>query len=67
MPEAEHLVMLMAEKSGLSVVPHALIRMSDQYAYITKRIDRSSDAVNETEMYAMEDFCQLSLRMTHDK
>ncbi len=67
LPEAEHLVMLMAEKSHLSVVPHVLIRMGGQFAYITKRIDRLLKADGTVEWYAMEDFCQLSLRLTQDK
>lgn len=67
LPEAEHLVMLMAERSGLSVVPHALIRMNREYAYITKRIDRSTLSDTSFVLLAMEDFCQLSLRLTQDK
>ena len=67
LPEAEHLVMLMAEHSGLSVVPHALIRMNQEYAYITKRIDRPALSDTSFVLLAMEDFCQLSLRLTQDK
>lgn len=67
LPEAEHLVMLMAEKSGLSVVPHALIRMNHEYAYITRRIDRVIVSDTAPVLLAMEDFCQLSLRLTQDK
>ena len=67
LPEAEHLVTLMAERSGLSVVPHALIRMNREYAYITKRIDRSTLSDTSFVLLAMEDFCQLSLRLTQDK
>ena len=59
--------MLMAERSGLSVVPHALIRMNREYAYITKRIDRSTLSDTSFVLLAMEDFCQLSLRLTQDK
>ena len=66
LPESEHLVMLMAESSGLTVVPHALMELNGTYAYITKRIDR--DLSGQTPgIFAMEDFCQLSLRMTADK
>lgn len=62
-PEAEHLVMSMAESINISTVPHALIMLSDKtYAYITKRIDR-----NNNHKIAMEDFCQLSERLTEDK
>ncbi len=66
LPESEHLVMLMAEAGGLSVVPHALIRIGQQYAYITKRVDRDM-SVDPPGLFAMEDFCQLSLRLTQDK
>ena len=66
MPESEHLVMLMAERSGLSVVPHALLEINGEYAYITKRIDRDI-STNPPGIFAMEDFCQLSLRLTQDK
>lgn len=63
LPEAEHMVMLMAEKTGLSVVPHALIKDSEgAYAYITRRIDR-----RDNNLFAMEDFCQLGERLTQDK
>ncbi|MDO4622768.1 MAG: HipA domain-containing protein [Eubacteriales bacterium] len=66
LPEAEHLVMCMAEKVGIETVPHALVKIEDQFAYITKRIDRGFEK-NGTRMYAMEDFCQLDLRLTQDK
>jgi len=55
LPENEHLVMSMADAAGIETVPHALIHLADNsIAYITKRI-------------AMEDFCQLSERLTEDK
>lgn len=66
LPECEHLVMSMAEMSGLSVVPHGLMEMNGEYVYITRRIDREILS-NPPKIYAMEDFCQLSLRMTQDK
>lgn len=65
LPEAEYLVMQMAEKAGIKTVPHALIRIQTQdkaFAYITKRIDR-----RDGKMLAMEDFCQLDGRLTEDK
>ena len=40
MPEFEDLAMRLAEIMGIQTVPHALIKMNDEYAYITKRIDR---------------------------
>jgi serine/threonine-protein kinase HipA len=67
LPEAEHLVMLMAEKAGIDVVPHALIMLNDgSPAYITKRIDRVSSR-SELHRVPMEDFCQISGRLTEDK
>lgn len=66
MPEFEDLAMRLAEKMGIQTVPHALIKMNDEYAYITRRIDREITA-QETLLYAMEDFCQLSKRLTQDK
>ena len=65
LPELEHLVMQMADATGIKTVPHGLIRMPSQeneFAYITKRIDRANG-----KMLAMEDFCQLEERLTEDK
>ena len=63
LPEMEYLVMQMAQVSGIKTVPHALIRLADNsFAYITKRVDR-----RDGQMLAMEDFCQLDLRLTEDK
>ncbi len=66
LPEFEDLAMRLAETAGIKTVPHALIKMNGNCAYITKRIDRNitEDGVK---MYAMEDFCQLSNRLTQDK
>ncbi len=66
LPEYEQLVMSMADTCGISTVPHALIRNADTVAYITKRIDRVT-AGGHTAKLAMEDFCQLDLRLTQDK
>ncbi len=66
LPEYEQMAMHMATTAGIRTVPHALIRVDDTYAYITRRIDRKI-AENRTELYAMEDFCQLSGRLTVDK
>lgn len=66
LPEAEQLVMTMADATGISTVPHALIKSGDNLAYITKRIDRVFDKT-DIKMLAMEDFCQLDLRVTADK
>jgi len=65
LPEMEYLVMLMAQISGIKTVPFALLQLPSQnncFAYITKRIDRTSK-----QMLAMEDFCQLDGRLTEDK
>ena len=67
LPESEHLVMSMAEKCGLNTVPHGLLNIEGGYAYITRRTDRVFKKCKITDMYAMEDFCQLNLRLTQDK
>lgn len=66
LPESEQLVMLMADAAGISTVPHALVKGNDSIAYITKRVDRIFEK-NSVKMLAMEDFCQLDLRLTQDK
>ena len=66
LPQAEQLVMCMADTAGISTVPHALIMEKDSLAYITKRVDRIFTK-NSMQMLAMEDFCQLDLRLTQDK
>lgn len=66
LPEAEHLTMLMAARAGLSVVPSALIRLEERYAYLTRRVDRVQEG-NNVHLLAMEDFCQLDMRLTEDK
>jgi serine/threonine-protein kinase HipA len=67
LPEAEHLIMRMAAAAGIATVPNALVRNRDNgYAYITKRIDRVFTK-QKIQMLAMEDFCQLDLRLTQDK
>lgn len=61
--EAEHLIMGLANICLIKTTPNALIDIGDNnYAYITKRIDR--DDVNKIHM---EDFCQLSNRPTEYK
>lgn len=62
LPEAEFLVMKMGEKAGINIVPCALVKMGDNLAYITRRVDRKGK-----ELIAMEDFCQLAGRITADK
>lgn len=62
LPESEDLVMDIAEMMGVRTAPHGLIETSSGFAYITKRMDRADGQV-----FAMEDFCQLSGRLTQDK
>ncbi len=66
LPEYENLAMRLADCVGIKTVPHALILLDSNYAYITKRIDRD---INKThcKKYAMEDFCQLANHLTTDK
>ncbi len=66
LPEAEQLVMSMADAAGIAAVPHALIKGNTGLAYITRRVDRKLTK-SHTELLAMEDFCQLDLRLTEDK
>ncbi|MBR5348202.1 MAG: HipA domain-containing protein [Lachnospiraceae bacterium] len=66
LPEAEQLAMSMADITGISTVPHALLRRGETIAYITKRVDRTFDKAGVKKL-AMEDFCQLDLRLTQDK
>ena len=64
MPETEDLTMHLAELAKIEVVPHTLMRMSDNsLCYLTRRIDRSSIG----EKVAMEDMCQLTERPTEHK
>ena len=51
MPEFEDLAMRLAEIMGIQTVPHALIKMNGEYAYITKRIDRE---ITEKEIKYMQ-------------
>lgn len=61
--EMENLVMNMAEVCRIKTVNHALYLTKDnQYIYLTKRIDKE-----DGKHYPMEDFCQLSQRLTEDK
>lgn len=64
LPQCEFIVMNMADAAGINTVPHVLIPCQDKsLAYITKRIDRSADG----QKIHMEDFCQISGRLTEDK
>lgn len=61
--ENEHLTMSLANVFGIETVPFSFIRLkSGELAYLTKRIDRTPKG-----KLAMEDFCQLSERLTEYK
>ena len=63
LPELEDLTMHLAQISGISIVPHSLIRLkSGELAYLTKRIDRKNK-----QKFHMEDMCQLTERLTEAK
>jgi serine/threonine-protein kinase HipA len=65
MPEVEDCTMHMAGIFGIPVVSHSLIRLSSgELAYITRRIDRN---LKDNRPIHMEDFCQLSGKLTEQK
>jgi len=67
LPELEDATMHMADAASIQTVPHALIPLHDgSLAYISKRIDRVT-IDQEMHKLPMEDFCQLSSRLTEDK
>ena len=64
LPENEDTIMHLTAVLNISRVPHAMVRLaSGELAYITRRIDRNDD----NKKIAMEDFCQISGRLTEDK
>lgn len=63
---AEFISMSLANLVGLKTVPFGVIKINDEYAFITKRIDRF-DVKNKKVMLAMEDCCQLQNRLSEDK
>lgn len=64
LPELEDLTMHLATLAKMQVVPHSLIRFEDgELCYITRRIDRTDNG----KKLPMEDFCQLSERLTEYK
>lgn len=69
LPEAEYLVMQMAERTGIATVPFAMLGLEGSLAYITRRIDRTlpRKRKEDIQLLAMEDFCQLEQRLTEDK
>ena len=63
LPENEDLTMHLAELAKIKTAKHSLIRLhSGELAYLTKRFDRIKG-----QKIAVEDFCQLSERLTEDK
>jgi serine/threonine-protein kinase HipA len=63
LPEAEHFAMLLARLCKISTAEFALIALkSGELAYISRRMDRTKDGPLH-----MEDFCQLSNKMTSQK
>ena len=56
----------LASICGFNVVQSGLIKHNDKYVYITKRIDRRT-VYRYEEKIAMEDFCQLSNKLTEQK
>lgn len=67
LPEYEWAAMQMARVAGLGVVPFALYDAGGNLVYLTKRIDRGVGVDGGVVRYAMEDFCQLSERLSEDK
>ena len=64
LPENEDLTMHLAEAAKIKTVPHTLIRFADgELCYISKRIDRTTNGAK----LPMEDFCQLTGRLTEHK
>jgi len=64
LPENEDLTMHLAQAAKIKTVLHSLIRFADgELCYLTKRIDRDSKG----NKLPMEDFCQLTERLTEHK
>ena len=75
LPEYEDLVMRQAKIAGIRTVPHALIRMGSENAYITRRIDRQighkykgsyercSDLIPQYSMHPGLDLAEFYLRI----
>ena len=63
---AEFISMSLANLVGLKTVPFGIIKINDEYAYITKRVDRF-DEKNKKVILAMEDCQQLQYRLSEDK
>ena len=63
LPEIEDLCMHLAERLGIRVATHGLIRMpKGELGYISRRFDRVGN-----QRLALEDFCQLTETATADK
>jgi serine/threonine-protein kinase HipA len=67
LPELEAIVMHLADKANINCVENGLMKIEDgSLVYITKRIDRVFED-DYVEKIHMEDFCQLTERLTEDK
>ncbi len=67
LPQLEALVMHLADKANINCVENGLMKIEDgSLVYITKRIDRVFEG-DYVEKIHMEDFCQLTERLTEDK
>jgi serine/threonine-protein kinase HipA len=63
LPEAEHFTMLFARLCKITTAEFGLITLkSGEFAYITRRMDRTSNG-----SLHMEDFCQLTNKLTSQK
>lgn len=64
LPELEDVTMHLAESVKINTVPHTLVRFADGLlCYLTRRVDRTAKG----EKIQMEDFCQLSGKLTEHK
>lgn len=64
LPELEDVTMHLAESVKINTVPHTLVRFADGLlCYLTRRVDRTIKG----EKIPMEDFCQLSGKLTEHK
>ena len=64
LPEAEHFCMLFAQLIGIKTALFGLIPLkSGEFAFITRRMDRTLDR----RLLHMEDFCQLTKKLTEQK
>lgn len=66
LPANEHLTMALAQRCGVAVPPHGLIRLADgSLAYLVRRFDRLDD--DPVRKRGQEDFCSLAGLRSADK